>query len=581
MLPATQTICRWLSRYIQNKSAAARKRQAKAAARHRHNYIEGTEEFLETVFIADDEQAIREGLKYIIDWGKHDYKIIGDASNGADALTKIVRLKPSLVLIDIRMPKMHGIEVIKEAKQLGFEGKVIILSGYSDFKYAQEAIKLGVEFYLTKPIDEEELEKTIDKLHDDIIADRQKSTAIMHFQEKARREILDDIISGTAVLSTLDLGALALTENLYQLVIYEQFEQKETSIPYQFSELLRVTNDRSGTFDHLIKDGKNVIVLKGRFALDKFNRFLDHYNDQEPEKGSPLDTLFLAYSKPVASLEELPWAYEQVRSLISRRFFCEQGQHTLGYDNLPDASAKDRMLGDDLKNRFSKQFVDYIQAFNRKMIASTIYDLTELLFNADAQVKDIRLFVTDIILQVKNTISSSYPSNDIPFPSNAEIIGEVEAKFYLYEIMNYLSSIFELIMNSIGNSSRDSILDDILYYIDHNYQNNIKLETIAPLFGYNSAYLGKIFSKTVGENFNNYIDKVRIMHAKELIVDNKLKVYEIAEQIGYKNVDYFHKKFKKYVSLSPAEYRKRILAGEEVPDIPGDAVDNSDEDPED
>ena len=91
-----------------------------------------------------------------------------------------------------------------------------------------------------------------------------------------------------------------------------------------------------------------------------------------------------------------------------------------------------------------------------------------------------------------------------------------------------------------------------------NHQNNIKLETIASIFGYNSAYLGKIFSKTLGENFNTYIDKIRINHAKELLIEDKYKVYEIAEQVGYKNVDYFHKKFKKYVGVSPAEYRKSL-----------------------
>ncbi|MDE6977362.1 MAG: AraC family transcriptional regulator, partial [Lachnospiraceae bacterium] len=112
--------------------------------------------------------------------------------------------------------------------------------------------------------------------------------------------------------------------------------------------------------------------------------------------------------------------------------------------------------------------------------------------------------------------------------------------------------------NATGNSSRDSVLDDILYYIDHNYQNNIKLESIAPLFGYNSAYLGKIFNKAIGESFNSYIDHRRIEHSKELLSENRLKVYEIAEQVGYKNVDYFHKKFKKYVNMSPAEFRKNI-----------------------
>ena len=85
------------------------------------------------------------------------------------------------------------------------------------------------------------------------------------------------------------------------------------------------------------------------------------------------------------------------------------------------------------------------------------------------------------------------------------------------------------------------------------------MENIAPLFGYNSAYLGKIFTKTAGESFNSYIDHKRIDHSKELLKENRLKVYEISEKVGYKNVDYFHKKFKKYVGVSPAEYRKNIL----------------------
>jgi two-component system response regulator YesN len=113
-------------------------------------------------------------------------------------------------------------------------------------------------------------------------------------------------------------------------------------------------------------------------------------------------------------------------------------------------------------------------------------------------------------------------------------------------------------MSATGNSSRDSVLDDILYYIEHNYASNIKLEGIAALFGYNSSYLGKIFNKNVGESFNSYVDQVRIKHAIELLVENKHKVYEIAEMVGYKNVDYFHKKFKKYVGESPAEYRKKL-----------------------
>ncbi len=110
-------------------------------------------------------------------------------------------------------------------------------------------------------------------------------------------------------------------------------------------------------------------------------------------------------------------------------------------------------------------------------------------------------------------------------------------------------------MDGSDSSSRDAILDDILCYIDNNYQNNIKLETIAPLFGYNSAYLGKLFTKSIGENFNSYVDHRRIEHSKKLLERRNIKVYEVSDLVGYKNVDYFHKKFKKYVGISPAQLK--------------------------
>lgn len=103
-------------------------------------------------------------------------------------------------------------------------------------------------------------------------------------------------------------------------------------------------------------------------------------------------------------------------------------------------------------------------------------------------------------------------------------------------------------------------MDEVLYYIHHNYKENLKLENIAPLFGYSSSYLGKVFSKKLGINFNSYVDQVRIDEAKKLLSQEALKVYEIAEQVGYSNVDYFHKKFKKYEGTSPAEYRKNLLS---------------------
>lgn len=510
---------------------------------------------METVFIADDEQAIREGLKYIVNWKSFDFEICGDASNGEEALTQILALKPSLVIIDIRMPKMHGIDVIKELREQGFSGKIIIISGYSDFKYAQQAIRYGVDYYLTKPVDEDELIDIISQISSSIHDEKKTSQVLLHYQEKAKKEILDDIISGNADISLINTDELHLDADVYQVVIYEQYTHDRDTMPYQFSELLRVTNNGSHTFEHIQKDGKNIIILKGQYALDKFQRFLDHYSTP-PQKGSPLDTLFLTYGTKVYNLSDIHISYAQAHQLIGRRFFCSPGQHTLGFGALPSHEIKNASIDTSKLEQYCTIISDYIQAFNRKKLVSALTELSDYLYSVQDGIDAVKLFLTDLFLRIKEHISRIYSTAPLSFPSNSDIIAIIDRKFYLYEITEFFTSQFEAVMNAIGTSSRDSILDDIIFYIDHNYQANIKLETIAPLFGYNSAYLGKIFSKTVGENFNNYVDSIRIKHAKQLIIENKLKVYEISEAVGYKNVDYFHKKFKKYVGQSPAEYRK-------------------------
>lgn len=120
------------------------------------------------VLVIDDEPIVREGLKKIIDWEGNGYTICGEGIDGIDGLNKILTLKPDLVLIDLKMPGIFGIEVINMAQEKGFSGEFIILTGYSDFSFAQSAIRLGVRSYILKPIDEEELLETIKNIREEI-----------------------------------------------------------------------------------------------------------------------------------------------------------------------------------------------------------------------------------------------------------------------------------------------------------------------------------------------------------------------------------------------------------------------------
>ncbi len=509
------------------------------------------------VFIADDESFVLEGLKVIIDWYELGFTICGVSRNGEDALSKILELKPDLVLLDIRMPKLSGIDIVKLAREKQFNGKFILISGISDFKYAQTAMRYGVDFYLTKPIDENELTGAVITIRDDLRKEQKKNHTLLQYRAKAKDTILRDILTGKGDFSNFNSYDLHLAAPVYQAVIYENYNQDSFHIVWSFAELLRVTNQDNNSFDHIHFQEKDIVLLKGNFAIEHFNIFLRHY-DTNPQKFSPLDSLFLTYGRKVYSLEDVRLSYETACALLNRRFFCEQNQHILGWHQLPGKEEFTYFITPEESRHYYRVFADCIQTYNRTQIAETLKELEKKLFYAVDDVMSIKYFLTDIYLQVKQIISHIYSTADIPFPTNAAVINLIESKYYLYEIIQFLSEQFEMCMNAIGNPSREGVLNDVLYYIKHNYSENLKLETIAPLFGYNSCYLGKIFNKKVGESFNSYLDRIRIENSKKLLKEDRLKVYEIAEQAGYKNVDYFHKKFKKYVGLSPAEYRKSL-----------------------
>nr|MCR5329856.1 helix-turn-helix domain-containing protein [Lachnospiraceae bacterium] len=289
---------------------------------------------------------------------------------------------------------------------------------------------------------------------------------------------------------------------------------------------------------------------------EHFQRFLEHY-ESIPEQNSPLDRIFVAYGCVVHSLSELSDSYAQAEELLARRFFCVQGQHVLGYDDLPSVQNNLEKLENSRIEGFAASIIDYLQAFKRRNVAEVLYSLEEYLYHVNADISAVKLFLADLFLRIKDSISHRYTTGILPFDSNAQIIAFINTSNYLYEIIIYFSKAFEALMDSIGTPSRNNIIDDIIYYIDHNYNTNLKLDMIASLFGYNSSYLGKIFTKTVGESFNTYVDRIRIRHAIEMLGEDRYKVYEIARKVGYSDVDYFHKKFKKYTGESPAEYRLR------------------------
>lgn len=245
-----------------------------------------------------------------------------------------------------------------------------------------------------------------------------------------------------------------------------------------------------------------------------------------------------------------------------RSFFLPR-EHELGLDESKEESDSPPHydflpLTENQLTELADSFSNYMDACNRQMMGRALSELETRLSNPSYNVGGVKLLLTDLYLQVKANMSIKHAAAEIPFETNAFVIEYIYNRRYLYEIIDFLLEQFDMIISAIKSPSINTVMDNVRFYIDHNYTKNIRLETVAQLFGYNNAYLGKIFHQYTGESFNSYIDHKRIEYSKRLILENKLKVYEIAREVGYGNVNYFHKKFKKYVGTSPSAYRKQM-----------------------
>ena len=511
------------------------------------------------VMVIDDEVRQCKGLKNILLREFQGDMEVWDFTMAAEALAFVHSNEVDIIITDIKMPVMNGIELMQECQRRNLPAKFIVLSGYSDFKYAQEAMRYDVKYYITKPVDEDELTAHLNKVREELEEKKKRSSAIEYYSEKARNGILSDFLTGHLHITPEEMKELGLLSGCYQAAIYEKYSHNAAAVSYRFSDLLRLTNEDNHSYETLTIDHNEIILLKGDFAVRRFSEFVERFEREvKPQKGSPLDSLFITYGPVVYRPEDIAISYEEALHLLKMRFYCDPDQHTFGYHQLQQQAGSlfipDSATLDEYKNKLT----DYIQTLNRSMIAETLDRLREEIYLSSVPIEDVRLFFIDLYLQVKEAICYRYHTLDIPFPPNSWVVDFIHTRYYLYEIITFISEQAEMILSSLGTTSRESTLENVLRYIKDNYMNNLKLERIAPLFGYNSSYLGKLFTQKMGMNFTAYLDLIRIEASKELLKEGSMKVYEIAEKVGYSNVDYFHTKFKKSEGISPAEYRRKL-----------------------
>ena len=380
-----------------------------------------------------------------------------------------------------------------------------------------------------------------------------------------RHAILHDVLLGRIdpafVLPTLQSGP-------YQVLLLRPCAAGQSVDIGAFAERLHITGQAEYLTD-LFPIGEDLaLLLCSQGAINKFEEFNSQWEQEDSHISHALrfpEPLFLACGRICQDAKDIPLSYQDARSLMQQSFFCPQNHHLLRKEDLRHRDDAPTAISILLLEKYTQQLLQSIQAYNRTLTYASLAELETLIAESADTPEAIRLFFADLYLCIKEQMRYLYQGYTFPFYTNTHIIKTIMQAPRLSDITCFLAQRFDMIMSYIGASSQESVLGSILHYIHHNFTSNITLESIAPLFGYNHSYLGKIFRKKMGVSFNEYIDRLRIDRAKELLLQDNTKVYSISKQVGYKNVDYFHVKFRKYVSMSPVEFRKANAVGEEAP----------------
>jgi two-component system response regulator YesN len=527
------------------------------------------------LLIVDDELYIREGLKALIKWRELGFDICGLAENGQQALKLAVETKPDVIITDIKMPLMNGLELIKEVNEnISTDVRFVVLSGYGEFDYAKQAMRYGVKNYILKPIEEEELEIIVKELYDELVNERKDKEAKLQAINSLSEISLKTILKSEADREAVDNVKKFLNVRYSEYFRYIMLEI-ENSSPQVKEELYE--NDKGDRIkDYLVeilgeefkynilKDDCHkcntidygIIVTEKLLKNNKndINFIIELIYAQLRKKAS--EKVYIYAGKVVNELISLRESYDSALYTHSFRLY-KKNCNVIFYDDI-----KDIPISNDFNDGLNFDYL--VEAIENNNVVK-IDEIISSYFNEEGSTPiDMKLLPIKInyfVYQVIKIVSimNGETTEVIKYSSDLNLINFINIDKIEKNIKTF-SKYCAKYINSLRHNQCSGILYDIEKYIHENYCSRITIKEVANQFYINSAYLGQIFKKRYGVSFNDYIHQCRMEKAKELLIRTDFKIYEISEKIGYKNTDNFIEKFEKINGMTPFQYRKNKLA---------------------
>ncbi|WP_340024802.1 response regulator transcription factor [Paenibacillus sp. FSL K6-1096] len=499
------------------------------------------------VFIVDDEPFILSGLQDILDWEQLGLTIVGQAENGQEALERLRETPADILITDISMPVMTGLELIRAVREFRPDMKVVVLSGFDEFMYVKEGLSLGIENYLLKPINLEEFQRTLET-----IVEKLNVTRLDAEWWEYTNSVLKDNVLLRWLRGQIDPKERSERLNLVGLPLASRYVQVALLQVEPATEAFRKrVSDRIGAEASFFMfwDSDNDLVL---------------IHNYEEASGGAAEMAFMlqeiaglctdgervraAIGMRVDGVDAAPSSYEQAKQ--AQEFLeIHPEQSTIYYEQLKDRK-------EDLQAVLPEDWSEYAKLIMSKNLEG-LSERLELYFSSpgmegltpgllEEMSLEWILFFRVLIKDIRSETERECIAESLTAVRRANSLPGLSAA-----LRQTAASIIELLDREL----KSPVVNQVLNYIEKSYNEDLSLKKLGFMFNIHPVYLGQLFHKTTGESFAEYMNRYRIDKAKEQLRTTNLKVQEIARNVGYWEMGYFYKQFKKYVGISPTEFK--------------------------
>lgn len=537
-----------------------------------------------TVILADDDFLVRETLFDIVPWRELGMEVIGQAENGKQALNMCIELKPDVLFTDIKMPFLNGLEVAISLQELNINTKIVLISGIQDFTYAKTAISINAAGYILKPIQIKEIIETLKKIRNSIDMEQNREQVYQRLEKQLaenmdlmRDKFLNNLVLGIVTepneineklkyfqipLRVGESIIIAVTEiDDYDKRVKDTAESYKQFLNFSVKNLIEETlnNHQAGVCVYT-NDNQFVIILnqksckedKMALIFEEIEELLHEFNNL---------TITIGVGNQVSSIDAIGLSYNNALNALNYKFYTGKNSiiHIGDVSNTQKLYQISDFNGYTNLNSMQKELLTQIKLGDTEKLEKTVESyfgfLTEVKLFTEEYIRGICIEL--IINAYKEIFETEIEVQEI-FPhylNSVHAVLKAETVFEMKSTVNQMLAHIGNYFRKKYNQKHGNLVIQIKEFAKKHYMENITLSDIASEVFMSPNYICSVFKKETGVTINEYLIKVKMEAAQNMLRNTKMKILEIAEKLGYENPHYFSFSFKKYTGQTPQQYR--------------------------